>query len=158
MIFFGRVSAAGILDLDHPELYSDLLKGKLANSRVQLDIDRVKTPRSQQQSAYLFAAVYPPIAEHTGYSVPEVHEVCKQIFLPPRQMSIGDKMITVPGSTARLTTAEMGEYIERCIALAGELGCHVQSPEDAGYISNTAPPITGYGIDYGHEPRSPRQM
>jgi hypothetical protein len=26
MIFFGHVSAAGILELDHPELYGDLLK------------------------------------------------------------------------------------------------------------------------------------
>jgi hypothetical protein len=147
MIFFGHVTAAGILELDHPELYGDLLRGKLANCRVQLDIDRKKTPRSQQQSAYLFAAVYPPIAEHTGYSIPEVHEVCKQMFLPPRQMSIGDRMVTVAGSTARLTTAEMMDYIDRVIALAGELGCSVMSPSDAGYISNTAPPVTGYGVD-----------
>ena len=147
MIFFGHVTAAGTLELDHPELYGDLLRGKLANCRVQLDIDRKKTPRSQQQSAYLFAAVYPPIAEHTGYSIPEVHEVCKQMFLPPRQMSIGDRMVTVAGSTARLTTAEMMDYIDRVIALAGELGCSVMSPSDAGYISNTAPPVTGYGVD-----------
>jgi hypothetical protein len=114
---------------------------------VQLDIDRKKTPRSQQQSAYLWAAVYPPIAEHTGYAVNEVHEVCKQMFLPPRQMSIGDKMVTVAGSTARLTTAEMMDYIDRVIALAGELGCVVQTPEEAGFISNSKPPVTAYDHD-----------
>lgn len=141
MLFQAYVTPGGVLELDHPELFNELLKGRLANCRVQLDIDRRKTPRSQQQSAYLFAAVYPVIAEHCGYSIPETHEVCKQLFLPPRQMSIGDRMVTVPGSTARLTTAEMGEYIERCIALAGELGCTVQSPEEAGFISNTAPPV-----------------
>jgi hypothetical protein len=70
-----------------------------------------ETPRSQQQSAYLFAAVYPPIAEHTGYSIPELHEVCKQMFLPPRQLSIGGQTVTVAGSTALRTTAEMMEYI-----------------------------------------------
>jgi hypothetical protein len=144
MIFFGHVSPGGILALDHPELYSDLLKGRLANCRVQLDIDRKRTPRSLQQSAYLFAAVYPPIAEHTGYSIPEVHEVCKQMFLPERTMSIGGKMIKVPGSTARLTTAEMMDYIDRCIAMAAELGIHVQSPEEAGFISATKPPVTVY--------------
>jgi hypothetical protein len=58
MIFFGDVSPAGLLELDHSKLYSDLLKGRLANCRVKLDIDRKKTPRSQQQSAYLWAAVY----------------------------------------------------------------------------------------------------
>jgi hypothetical protein len=147
MIFFGHITPAGVLELDHPELYNDLLKGRLANCRVQLDIDRKKTPRSQQQSAYLWAAVHPPIAEHTGYSIPEVHEVCKQMFLPPRQLSIGDRIVTVAGSTARLTTAEMMDYIDRVIALAGELGCSVMSPSDAGYISNTAPPVTGYGVD-----------
>jgi hypothetical protein len=40
------------------------------------------------------------------------------MFLPPRQLSIGDKMITVAGSTARLTTGEMVEYTDRCIGLA----------------------------------------
>jgi hypothetical protein len=35
MIFFGHVSPAGILELDHPELYSDLLKGRLL-CRVEL--------------------------------------------------------------------------------------------------------------------------
>jgi hypothetical protein len=145
MIFSGHVSPGGVLELDHPELYSDLLKGRLANCRVQLDIDRKKTPRSQQQSAYLWAAVYPPIAEHTGYSIPETHEVCKQLFLPSRQMSIGDKMVTVAGSTARLTTAEMMDYIDRVIAMAGELGCTVRSPSEAGFISNTAAPVTGGG-------------
>jgi hypothetical protein len=62
-------------------------------------------------------------------------------------MSIGDRTVTVPGSTARLTTAEMMDYIDRCIALAGELGCHVMSPSEAGFVSNNAPPVTGYGID-----------
>jgi hypothetical protein len=47
MIFFGCVSAAGILELDHPELYGDLLKGKFANCRVQLDIDRKKGRRAR---------------------------------------------------------------------------------------------------------------
>jgi hypothetical protein len=42
MIFFGHVTAAGILELDHLECYSDLLKGRLANCRVQLDIDRTR--------------------------------------------------------------------------------------------------------------------
>ena len=157
MIFFGHISPGGVLELDHPELYSDLLKGRLANCRVQLDIDRKKTPRSHQQNNYLWAAVYPVIAEHNGNSIPEVHESCKQMFLPPRQMS-GDKMVTVAGSTARLTTAEMMDYIDRGIALAGELGCHVMTPSEAGFIRNTAPPVTGYGIDYGYEHRSTGEM
>ncbi|MGZ4869672.1 MAG: hypothetical protein ACXV2F_04860 [Halobacteriota archaeon] len=90
MIFFDHISSGGVLELDHPEFYSDLLKDRLANCRVQLDIDRKKTPRSHQQNNYLWAAVYPVIAEHNGNSIPEVHESCKQMFLPPRQMSIGE--------------------------------------------------------------------
>jgi hypothetical protein len=79
----------------------------LANCRVQLDIDRKKTPPSQQQSAYLFAAVYSPIAEHTGYAVMECHEICKKLFLAPRQLTVGDRTVVVAGSTTRLTTSEM---------------------------------------------------
>jgi hypothetical protein len=52
MIFFGTVSPGGILELDHPDLYSDLLKGRLANCRVQLDIDRREAKQSLSQKAY----------------------------------------------------------------------------------------------------------
>jgi len=48
MIFFGHVTPPASLKLDHLELYGDLLKGRLANCRVQIDIDRKKTPRPQQ--------------------------------------------------------------------------------------------------------------
>jgi hypothetical protein len=72
------------------------------------------------------------------------------MFLPPRQLSIGDQAVTVAGSTALLTTAEMMEYIERCIGLAGELGCTVQTPEEAGFISNTKPPVTPYDLPGSH--------
>jgi hypothetical protein len=41
-------------------------------------------------------------------------------------------------------TAEMVEYIDRVIGLAHELGCVVQTPEEAGFISNTKPPVTAY--------------
>jgi hypothetical protein len=80
MIFLGHVSPGGILELDHPELYSDLIKGRLANCRVQLDIDKKKTARSHQQNAYLWSAVYPPIAEHTGNSIPEFTKFVSRCF------------------------------------------------------------------------------
>ena len=41
----------------------------------------------------------------------------------------------------------MVEYTERCIGLAHELGCVLQTPEEAGYVSNTTAPVTGYGRD-----------
>jgi hypothetical protein len=34
------------------------------------------------------------------------------MFLPERSMSIGERVVTVPGSTARLTTGEMMDYID----------------------------------------------
>jgi hypothetical protein len=40
--------------------------------------------------------------------------------------------------------AEMMDYIDRCIGLAHELGCTVQTPEEAGFISNTKPPVKTY--------------
>lgn len=86
MIFFGGVSPAGILELDHPELYSDLLKGKLAKQ------SRAARHRQEENSPLALAVCLPvrrglsAIAEYTGNSVPEVHEVCKQMFLPPRQL------------------------------------------------------------------------
>jgi hypothetical protein len=126
MIFFGRVSVAGILELDHPELYSDLLKGKLANCRVQLtSTGRKHSARSSSLRTSSLQSTRR--LQNTGSSIPEVHEVCKQMFLPPRQLTILDQTVTVPGSTALLTTGEMVEYTERCIGLAHELGCVVQT-------------------------------
>ena len=58
MIFFGDVSPAGILELDHPELYSDLLKGKLANLPRAARHRQEVNPTHSSRSAYLFAAVY----------------------------------------------------------------------------------------------------
>jgi hypothetical protein len=36
------------------------------------------------------------------------------------------------------------EYIDRVIALAGGLGCVVQTPEEAGFISNSKPQLTAW--------------
>lgn len=53
MIFFGGVSPAGILELDHPELYSDLLKGKLAKQ------SRAARHRQEENSPLALAVCLP---------------------------------------------------------------------------------------------------
>jgi hypothetical protein len=100
-----------------------------------------RTPRSTAQNEYLWGVVYPTLAEATGYSVNETHQICKELFIARRYRKIGGREVQIPASTTTLTKAQFSEYLERIFALCGELGCRVQTPEEAGYISNTGPII-----------------
>lgn len=113
------------------------LKGK---KRAVVTIESEGTPRSQQQNRYLWGVVYPILAETTGYSAEEIHEYGKVKFLPPKIIRVGRKAVYITRSTTELTTSDMVEYIDKFIALAGELGAHIPTVEESGYISNTLSP------------------
>lgn len=88
--------------------------------RVTLTPHRAK--RSTDQNALLWA-IYTEIAKGTGHSAEEIHEALKAHLLPPRSITVGDQVLSVPGSTAKLDTADFSDYVERVRAwAASELG------------------------------------
>lgn len=94
--------------------------------------------RSLRQNAYLWGVCYRAVSEHTGYEDWEVHELAKQMFLP-RTLAVTDGNgeikgeYVIGGSTTKLDTAEMTEYIERFRRWAAETFGLVIPDPDGGY-------------------------
>lgn len=77
--------------------------------------------RSLRANAYLFGGVYKAIAEASGYSVDDVHELMKmrhnsKIVIDP---FTGEEQ-RIAQSTAKLSGDEFSDYIERCMVDGAE--------------------------------------
>jgi len=94
-----------------------------------IEIKKAKSERTLSQNNYLWAVVYPTVAESSGHTPAEIHDVFKRMFLTPRFIKYKDKEIKIPGSTARLTKVEFGEYIERVRAHVAEDGITIPDPK-----------------------------
>lgn len=102
----------------------------------QVTIERKKKRRTLSQNALMWKwlnEVAQQIQKETGQDADDVHEFFKARFLPKRIVEIGDETETLIGSTKKLTTAEMSEYMNRIHAwAASELGIYLPVPEDLG--------------------------
>ena len=83
-----------------------------------LTIEREQATRSAQANAYYWAVVVKAIADHTGYTADEVHEILKLKFLPKDvALACGNGEVVaefvIGGSTTKLTVGEFCDYIER---------------------------------------------
>jgi hypothetical protein len=102
----------------------------LEGRAVSVTFSRPKSARSLKQNAYLWAVVYTSIAEHTGMSTEDVHDWCKDEFLPRRFVTLAGREKEIRKTTADLSSREFGEYLDRITAWAAqELGVTV--PEAA---------------------------
>lgn len=85
---------------------------------VTLSVEREMATRSTQANAYYWSAVIEPIADHTGYTPDETHEILKVMFLP-KDVAIRTGNGTVVaefvlgGSTTKLSIGEFFDYVER---------------------------------------------
>lgn len=92
-------------------------------------IDRETGIRSSNQNNYLWGVVYKVIAEHTGYTENDIHEIMKRKFLPPDFITWKGQEIKIPGSTAKLDKGDsFPEYIERIRAEVASLGIIIPEP------------------------------
>ena len=84
---------------------------------VEITVKRRSVTRSQQQNAYYWGVIVRILAEHTGYTDVEIHDVLKAKFLP-KHLAITDGNgevkgeFVLGGSTRNLKTAEFSEYCE----------------------------------------------
>lgn len=106
--------------------YSLMKLSRYEPTKVSVTIEPIRSARSLNQLAYLYGVVYQTIAEHTGHSPTELHEIYKLMFLPPRITKYRGREIKLPPSTSRLSKGEMAEFITRIIADAGELGISIE--------------------------------
>jgi hypothetical protein len=92
---------------------------------VEVTIQRLRATRSQQQNKYYWSVVIATLAEHTGYTPDELHEVLKQKFIPKRlALCDGNGEVkgefVMGGSTRTMKTHEFSEYVEAIKRWASE--------------------------------------
>ena len=93
-------------------------------------VELPRNPRSLNQNSYYWGIVLPIIADYTGNTPDELHNIFKRMFLPPKITMYRNKAIKMPSSTTDLSTGGFVEYIDRIIGEAGELGVSIPPPND----------------------------
>lgn len=101
----------------------------------EVTVRRLRATRSSQANRYYWGVVIALLAEHTGYTPEEMHEACKQLFVP-KQLDLcsaeGEVVhtTTMGGRTATLTTAQFTAYVDQVRRWAAEeLGVETPDPQ-----------------------------
>lgn len=98
---------------------------------VAVKFSRPFSTRSKSQNSYLWGVVYTLIAESTGHTTEEVHDACKEMFLPRKFITIGNHEVQAAKSTTELTTEEFEKYLQQVRAWADtELGIRTPLPNE----------------------------
>lgn len=95
----------------------------------RIEIAQHQARRSVQQNKLLWA-IYTEVASETGHTSEEIHEYCKDKFLPKRIVSFDGVDHEIVGSTALLDKPAFSEYVERVMAWAAtDFGIQISSPD-----------------------------
>lgn len=113
----------------------------LEDGRYQVLI-KPRKRRSNKQNAYYHAVVCDMVKEglqEAGYrdvqDAEDAHEVLKSLFLKIKTINhnTGEVLSERTGSTRKLSTTEMQEYIDKCVQFAAEyLGVSIPQPGQQG--------------------------
>lgn len=106
-------------------------------------VRRAVRKRTDAQNAALFGYAYKELAAFTGYTVPEIHDVCLRGFFGEREVEVMGRVITKPRRTT--TTDEHGkrdvlgkvqfsEYLAYVLNEAGKLGLYLADPSLDHYL------------------------
>ncbi len=119
-----------------PEYVAEQLKQYQEGKDIVVLVETMAPHRSNQQNNYWWGVCYPLLGEMTGYTETEIHEWCKSAFLKPVILTVRGKSYYVPRSTTSLTVSEGVEYTDKLRNLGTELGGHIPTPLEAGYLPN----------------------
>jgi hypothetical protein len=132
----GRVEG-GALRLRNLSALNRLL-AQTRDCDVTITIERAHATRSLDQNALYWAGYVEPLAEHTGYTVLEMHEYLKQRFLPKKHLfiqdadgQIVDEADLPQPTTTTLNKIEFGDYLREIEAFALGLGVVVGTNREA---------------------------
>lgn len=90
---------------------------------VAVKFSRPKSTRTIDQNRFYWGVVLTGIAEHTGHTPEEIHEVLKDLFLPRRFITLGGHEVSTQKTTTDLSVTEFAHYLEQVTAWAAqELG------------------------------------
>ncbi len=119
----------GRLHLSNPEAFRAWVAGQRDGTQVRVSVKR--RVRSRSQNAYMWVAVIPIIADYSGYTEMETHEVLKARFLGREVVTFAGKEVVRTKSTADLSTDEFANYLEQIIAWAASEGIVIPPPGEA---------------------------
>lgn len=110
----------------------NLMCSLLRNGEYTVKIVRKTQPRTVSQNSLMWMW-YKCMEDSTGQSKEDFHDYYKAKFLQ-RQVTIGNRWVTVVGSTTDLNTLQMTNYLEKVKAdAATEFGISLPLPEDRNY-------------------------
>jgi hypothetical protein len=115
----------GRLFIRNRRAFDDSLAQLKDGWELEVTVKRLRATRSQQQNRYYWSVVVQLLADHTGYTPDEIHDVLKMRFIPKRlAVADGNGVIhdefVLGGSTREMTTLEFGEYLESVRQWAAE--------------------------------------
>lgn len=98
-------------------------------------IEAAYANRSQQQNRWYWGCLVQAVADHTGYTPDEIHEIFKAKFIPKRlAVTNGNGEIrgefVLGGSTSKLDTIDFAQYCESIREWAAlDLGLDIPDPQ-----------------------------
>lgn len=78
---------------------------------VVVSINKQTSPRSLNQNKYYWKVVVKILADEFGYMSHEMHEILKYRFLRRENIDFEGMQIPIVGSTTKLNTVEMEEFL-----------------------------------------------
>ena len=85
--------------------------------------------RSDGQNRWLWGVAYKILADHTGYTEEEIHEICKYKF-NRKEFHLGDESYELGGSTRQMSTTEFMDYKTSIQQFGATLGCVIPDPNE----------------------------
>ena len=102
--------------------------------KLTLTLENTRSQRSLAQNNYWWGICYKIIAETTGHTTEEIHEIMKTMFLPKKFITLKGIEFEIPKSTTKLSKGEGVEYTDKIILFANqELNIHIPTPCESGY-------------------------
>jgi hypothetical protein len=127
-IFLGKIDKGNIILRERDKFY--LYLRSMDNQEVEVIVRRPRRSRTDQQNRWYWACVVGIPAEHFGYTVDEMHESFKYLFL--RRPEEPGKPVTMR-STTDLSTKGFTEYVEKCRQWCAEQNIVIPDPDQVDY-------------------------
>lgn len=115
-IFGSGTVRQGRLRIHRSDVFGAQLQ-TLRDGPVEIRVERKRATRSQDQNAWYWSCLVGMVAEHTGYTPDEIHEIYKAKFLP-KHLTFADRNgeihgeFVIGGTTTTLTTVQFSEFCE----------------------------------------------
>lgn len=124
-LFYGKAKDLAFKP-DNQKLWIDYME-KNDGKALVVEIDKEYGVRSDNQNRYYWKCLE-IIANDTGHSSIELHELFKRLFLPPKIKKILGREVKWPASTKELNKSEFVEYMMRISAEVAILGITLPQP------------------------------